>query len=193
MLDATNSWSQSAEPTAAYRTGSAKLDSIRFRRELAKILPELRLRALRHTRNEVEAEDLLQETVLRALRFEESFRVGTNLKAWLSQVLFSVFISRCRKLKRERKAMEGFGADPTLWFRGETEIVLTELTPSVQAAMSGIQPLFAEVVRLIDLQQLSYQEAADRLEVPVGTVMSRLFRGRKLLAALLQSDALQAA
>ena len=156
-----------------------------FRAQLASLSGALDARALRLTRNPVEAQDLVQETWMRALRFEESYQVGTNLKAWLNQVLFSVFVTRCRKLKRERRALDSLGTDPCAWTQRDPEPVVKSLSRSVQSALDSIPTQFASAVTLVDIEEKSYKEAASHLGVPVGTVMSRLFRGRRLLAGLL--------
>ncbi|MCA9629466.1 MAG: sigma-70 family RNA polymerase sigma factor [Myxococcales bacterium] len=160
-----------------------------FRSQLASLSGALDARALRLTRNPVEAQDLVQETWMRALRFEASYQVGTNLKAWLNQVLFSVFVTRCRKLKRERRALDSLGSDPCAWTQRDPEPVVKSLSRSVQGALDSIPSQFASAVTLVDIEEKSYKEAASQLGVPVGTVMSRLFRGRRLLAGMLDDGA----
>jgi len=81
---------------------------------LSALLPRLHARALRLSRSRAEADDLVQEMCLRALRFESTFAAGTNVRAWLHQILESVFISRCRSRSRERRALGRFSGDPTL-------------------------------------------------------------------------------
>ncbi len=156
-----------------------------FRAQLASLSGALDSRALRLTRNPVEAQDLVQETWMRALRFEDSYQAGTNLKAWLNQVLFSVFVTRCRKLKRERRALDSLGTDPCAWTQRDPEPVVKSLSRSVQSALDSIPSQFASAVTLVDIEEKSYKDAASQLGVPVGTVMSRLFRGRRLLAGML--------
>ena len=160
----------------------------RFREELSAVIPTLRPRALKLCLNPVEAQDLLQETVLRALRFEDSYKSGTNLRAWMNQILFSVFVTRCRKLRRERRALDALSTDPCAWMQRDAEPMMQSLTPSVQVALDELPPQFASVIMLVDLEERSYKDAAAKLGVPVGTVMSRLFRGRRLLAARLETE-----
>ncbi len=148
-------------------------------------LPLLRARALRLTRDPLAAEDLVQDTVERALRFEATFAPGTNLKAWLQQVLYSVFVSRCRRKRRERRALDALAADPCAWTRADAAPAMATLTPRLERALSALPEAFSSVIRLVDLGERSYRDAADELGVPVGTVMSRLFRGRSLLAVAL--------
>jgi RNA polymerase sigma-70 factor (ECF subfamily) len=153
------------------------------RSKLAELLPQLRLRALRLCRDPDAADDLLQETALRALSFESSYRPDTNLKAWLYQILFSVFITRCRRRRRSSRFFAEHGADPNLWCSSTEAARPNEgLSPPVQRAIRALPEHFGKVVVLVDLQELSYGEAAAELGVPIGTVMSRLHRGRKLLA-----------
>ncbi len=156
-----------------------------LREALAGQVTALRARARRLARNDAVADDLVQDTIERALRFESSFRVGTNLRAWLNQILFSVFVTRCRRLRRERRALDALTTDPCAWTRPEAGPVMRVLTPRVERALDDLPRQFASVIRLVDIGELSYRDAAEKLDVPVGTVMSRLFRGRRLLAAAL--------
>lgn len=147
--------------------------------------------ALRLTRNRQDAEDLLQETYLRAYAHYDGFREGTNLKAWLFRILKNGFINGYRQKKAGPREVD--------LDRGETtfENALEEVTPpaatpedelvertldgDVARALAGLPEDFRLVVELVDLQDFSYREVADILEVPLGTVMSRLYRGRRLL------------
>jgi RNA polymerase sigma-70 factor (ECF subfamily) len=157
-------------------------------------LPSLRAHAFRRTRNRVEANDIVQEASLRALAFAWSYEPGTNVRAWLHQVLESVFVSQCRKRTRERRAFDALGRDPCAWTQKDAAPAMLALSPRVGHALEALAPGFREVVRLVDVEELSYRDAAERLQVPVGTVMSRLFRGRRLLAgALAESEAVPAA
>jgi RNA polymerase sigma-70 factor (ECF subfamily) len=167
--------------------GAANVSEVRSK--LAEHLPQLRLRALRLCRDRDLADDLLQETALRALSFESSYKSDTNLKAWLYQILFSVFVTRCRRRRRSSKFMLEHGADPNLWCGSREPNRPSEcLSPPVERAIQALPQQFGQVVVLVDLQELSYGEAAEQLGVPIGTVMSRLHRGRKLLAGRLSTD-----
>lgn len=156
-----------------------------LRRELAGLMPILSARALRLCRSETEAQDVLHDTVVRALEFEHGYHAGTNLRAWVNQVLFSVFVTRCRRLRRERRALDVLATDPCAWTRSDGAPAMRALTSPVRRALDALPPQFSAVIELVDLGELSYKDAADVLGVPVGTVMSRLFRGRRLLAAAL--------
>jgi RNA polymerase sigma-70 factor, ECF subfamily len=156
-----------------------------FAAELIKLLPDLRGRALRLVGDAARADDLVQDTFERALRFAEQYSAGTNLRAWANQVLFSVFVTRYRRLRRERNALRLLAHDPCAWTNPEpmTADGRLSLSVSTRTKLDSLPNSFREVVVLVDLQDHSYREAAETLGVPVGTVMSRLHRGRKLLAA----------
>ncbi len=157
---------------------------------LTQHLSSLRAHAQRRTRCAEEAEDVVQETCVRALTFAWSYESGTNVRAWLHQVLESVFVTRCRRRGRERRAFEALGRDPCAWIQKDAGPALRNLTPRVSAALERLPSGFRKVVCLVDLQELSYRDAAEQLAVPLGTVMSRLSRGRRLLATALAEPAL---
>jgi RNA polymerase sigma-70 factor (ECF subfamily) len=163
---------------------SAQVGEVRSK--LAELLPQLRLRALKLCRDRDAADDLLQETALRALSFETSYQPNTNLKAWLYQILFSVFITRCRRRRRNGRFLVEHASDPNLWCGSREPARPREaLSPPVQRAIRALPEHFGKVLVLVDLQDMSYGEAAAELGVPIGTVMSRLHRGRRLLGAVL--------
>lgn len=157
-----------------------------LRSKLPALLPALNARALSLCKRQCDASDLVQDTVLRALRFEAGYERDTNLRGWLQQILFSVFITRCRKSTRERRALGALAGDPCAWTQPEAPpAVRQSLTRPVSRALEALPSQFSAVVRLVDLEERSYKDAATELSVPVGTVMSRLFRGRRLLAEAL--------
>jgi RNA polymerase sigma-70 factor (ECF subfamily) len=156
--------------------------------------------ATRLTRNERDAEDLVQDTILRAYRFFDRFEAGTNCKAWLFKILHNVFINKYRRRVRDRELAgalapdEGQGAtvsaeavaaarDP------ERTILAGMLSADVQRALDALPEDFRAAVVLCDLEELSYREIADVMECPIGTVMSRLYRGRRLLQQSLRGYA----
>ena len=152
--------------------------------------------AYRMTRNSEDAEDLVQETYLKAYRYYDKFEEGTNFKAWLFKILKNTFINRYRKKQQEplqsafdeiEDAFEGHvRSEPGMGIASPEEDVLSGvLDEHVQAALDTLPPDYRMVVILADLEDFSYKEIADILEIPVGTVMSRLYRGRRILESAL--------
>lgn len=157
--------------------------------------------AMRMTRDEASAEDLVQDTVVKAVRAREQFEVGTNLKAWLLRILTNTFINRHRRGGLERDLFEGPDATPLAdrWIgaatmRGmrdpEREALVPLLESEVRAALDALPEAFRLVVVLSDIEGLAYREIAETLGCPVGTVMSRLHRGRRLLQESLRDQAI---
>jgi RNA polymerase sigma-70 factor (ECF subfamily) len=153
--------------------------------QLSEMMPLLKARAFKLCRDATESEDLVQETLLRALRFEDNFVSGTNLRAWLCTVLGNVFISRCRSRQREKRALADWSEHAPLYVSAPVNPERACLGPGVERALSELPAPFAQVVRLIDLEDNAYNDVARNLGIPVGTVMSRLFRARRLLAVSL--------
>lgn len=153
-----------------------------FRRDLVASRPMLRRCALALTRDPHRADDLVQDTIERALRFEHTYEPGSNLQGWLSRVMKNVFMSRCRRCGVEGRVLRQLG-----WAQEGTQTAPAQpwLSPSVARALDALPEKIGRVVWLVDLEELSYGEAAGLLDVPVGTVMSRLHRGRKRLASQL--------
>jgi RNA polymerase sigma-70 factor (ECF subfamily) len=177
---AINAMSKSRVPAAAKE----------LRDGLVKLQPELFGRALRMTRSRELAEDLVQDTVERAIRFQEQYKQDTNLRAWVHQILFSVFVTRCRRSRLERRALGVLSTDPCAWTSADGCPEMQRLSPPVQRALDQLPDGFRNVVVLVDIEEMSYKAAAEQLRVPVGTVMSRLHRGRRALAdAMRGSDA----
>jgi len=150
--------------------------------------------ALRMTRNPADAEDLVQETYLKAYRAFGTFQAGTNLKAWLYKILTNTFINsyRSRKRRPEQTELDDVedlylyrrlgGLEAAVAGRSAEEEVLEHFTESdVKRAIEALPEQFRMAVLLADVEGFSYKEIADILDVPIGTVMSRLHRGRKAL------------
>ncbi len=148
--------------------------------------------ALQLTRNDRDAEDLVQETLMRGLCHFDQFRSGTNMRAWLYRIMTNAFINHYRRKRKEREILTREGADVScgsLYGPGrvhahlnpEGRYVGDSLSATVVNAIEAVPEHYRVVVILADLMDFSYQEIADVLEVPVGTVMSRLFRGRQQL------------
>jgi RNA polymerase sigma-70 factor, ECF subfamily len=168
-------------------------DKERFQQEALPLLDSLYAAALRMTRNPADAEDLVQETMVRAYRSFHQFEPGTNIKAWLFRILTNAYINIYRKKQREpakipQDAVEDFDLyrelkdhDPSLSETPET-IVLDSLVDSdIIEAIDDLPEQFRLAVVLSDIEDFSYAEMAEIMDVPLGTVMSRLHRGRKAL------------
>ena len=157
--------------------------------------------ALRLTRNPSEAQDLVQETLLKAYRFFDSFEPGTNVKAWLFTILRNTYINTYRKTVRQQEQVdferiEPFYADTvndTEWEWTDQEALESMLRYLVQddvkRALDALPEVYRIVVLLADLAELPYKDIAAIIGCPEGTVMSRLFRGRRLLRKSLQEFA----
>jgi RNA polymerase sigma-70 factor (ECF subfamily) len=145
--------------------------------------------ALRLTRHRAEAEDVVQETFLRAFRAFGTFERGTNCRAWLFTILRNVFLTRARRQGREALDVEAVSTEApgglaAQWPAGhdpEDEYLQTVLHGDVDRALRALPLPYREAVILADLEGLTYQEVAQALGCPVGTVMSRLSRGRARL------------
>jgi len=160
-----------------------------FSAEALEFLDSLYGAALRLTRNADRAQDLVQDTYLKAIRARQQFAAGTNLKAWLYTILHNTWRNRQRDGARARvefdsEVMERSAETASDRFIVETPeslLLRKTLSADLQAALDGLAESFREVVWLRDVDDLTYQEIADVLEIPIGTVMSRLSRGRKQL------------
>ncbi|HVO09885.1 MAG TPA: sigma-70 family RNA polymerase sigma factor [Vicinamibacteria bacterium] len=139
--------------------------------------------ALRLTRNPQDAEDLLQETLLRAYRGFASYRPGTNVRAWLFTILHRVRTDVLRKRGRSPQTTELADDGPAV--NPEHESRLTAGNEDVQRALAEVPEVFRSALVLRDIEEFSYEEIAGILGVPVGTVMSRIHRGRAHLRRLL--------
>src|SRR5882672_306471 len=149
--------------------------------------------ALRMTRSEADAEDLVQETYIKALRFREQFTPGTNLKAWLFRILTNTFINTYRRRQTQPEFTELDNVDEFSLYKRmsdlrtsssagnpETEFLDGLVDSEVKDALTELPEKFRSVV-LLDVEGFSYKEIAEMLDIPIGTVMSRLHRGRKFL------------
>ncbi len=173
-----------------------------FEAEARTHLDALYSTALRLTRSPVDAEDLVQDTLVRAYRFYDRFEAGTNFKAWLLRIQMNTFVNRYRRATRERQVFEGPMATPV----GEgvmSRATMRALTDPVgdaqrQLVAREINRAFDQLsedaramVLLADVEELSYKEIAEVMACPIGTVMSRLHRARKQLQVALQQHAVQ--
>ena len=144
---------------------------------------------LRMTRNPADAEDLVQETYLKAFRAAASFEPGTNLRAWLFTILHNTARNRARDRARDMVAVDSDAVDQAADFTPatgrpetpETLLLRETLAPELQAAIDGLPEAFRQAVWLRDVEEFSYAEIAEMLQIPIGTVMSRISRGRRAL------------
>lgn len=158
--------------------------------------------AYRLARNPRDAEDLVQDAILRAYRFWDSFRKDSNCRAWLFKILTNTFINGYQRKKRGREVLDAAAAEQTatdgvlmhedsLDQRTPEEILLEgSLSEPVERALSSLPDDFRLAVVLCDIEGFSYKEIAEIMECPTGTVMSRLYRGRRLLQKQLRSYAI---
>jgi RNA polymerase sigma-70 factor (ECF subfamily) len=163
----------------------------RFERDALPLLPNLYGAALRLTRNPQDAEDLVQEAYLRAFRGFATFEEGTNLRAWMYRILTNTFINSYRK--KQRQPVTVTDDDIEDWYlydrlgesgveaSAETEVLEKIPDEDVQRALEDLPENFRMAVLLADVEGFSYKEIAEILDIPIGTVMSRLHRGRKAL------------
>ena len=169
-----------------------------FEREALASLDSLYRTALRLGRDRADAEDLVQDTYLKAFRASDQFEPGTNLRAWLFTILHNTARNRFRDRARDTVAIDSDVVDraadvpaPGSSARGpetpESLLMRDTLTPELQAAVDALPAAFREAVWLRDVEEFSYAEIAAMLEVPIGTVMSRISRGRRMLFDQLQS------
>ena len=172
-------------------------DRVHFEEEALALADQVYRVARGVSRSKEEAEDLMQETYARAFRSWSSFTPGTNLRAWLLRILTNLNIDRGRRRQRTPDQQPLEEGDYFLYNRleatsGETdeERILDRLSQDdAVAALSAVPHDFRDVIVLVDIGDFSYADAAQILDVPIGTVMSRLHRGRRLLKAKLAEEA----
>lgn len=181
----------------------SEIELQRFEEEALQHAQSLYGAALRMTRSPADAEDLVQETYLRAFRAWRQFEPGTNLKAWLFRILTNLYITSYRRRQREPSMVSAADAEDFDLYaslansrdasaRSAESIVLEGLVDDdVKQALSDLPEQFRMAVLLADVEGFSYREIADMLDIPIGTVMSRLHRGRKALQRALMGLAVE--
>jgi RNA polymerase sigma-70 factor, ECF subfamily len=169
-----------------------------FQREAVPHIDALYGTALRMTKSESDAEDLIQETMLKAYRYFDKYEQGTNCKAWLFKIMTNTFINRYRKKQKRREFLVDDDHRPLQEraeapehtpfnesFETEDQIYFKMFGDEVKRALEEMPVDFRMVVLLADLQDFAYKEIAEIMDCPIGTVMSRLYRGRRMLQARL--------
>ena len=169
-----------------------------FNAEAMPHMPLLRNYANKICNNELDADDLLQETYLRAFRFYNKFEKGTNCKAWLFRIMKNLFINEYRKNQKSpgkvdyeeiENFYESIKSNYTDSADAQEKIYNNQLDDEVMYALNSLQDEFKTVIILCDIEGLSYEEIADFVQCPVGTIRSRLHRGRKILQQKLNAYA----
>lgn len=172
------------------RTGNSGEKRLLFEQTALTHLDALYSAALRLTRNPDDAKDLLQETVLRAFRCFHQFTPGTNCRAWLLTILYNNFRNTCRRGKYERAAgyreikreIEARATPEEVALCNPEDLLALRMAGRrIEAALNELPPEFREALLLVDVQDLDYQEVSIVLDVPLGTVKSRVSRGRALM------------
>ncbi|MDX6513178.1 MAG: polymerase sigma-70 factor, subfamily [Gaiellaceae bacterium] len=186
----------------ARRLAAESRDRVRFEEDALALADQV-YRVARHLAgSREEAEDLMQEAYARAFRSWRSFTPGTNLRAWLLRILTNLNIDRGRRAQRAPDTQPLEEGDYFLYNKlesatdgptDEDRVVQRLSQDSIVTALSAVPHDFRDVVVLVDLGEFSYQDAAQILDIPVGTVMSRLHRGRRILKRELADEALEAA
>ena len=183
----------------ARRIAGEARDRVRFEEEALELADQVYRVARRLVSTREEAEDLVQETYARAFRNWRSFQPGTNMRAWLFRILTNLNIDRGRREQRAPTFQPMEEGDYFLYNRLEAtgtidddERVVERLSQAgVVQALAALPPDFRDVLVLVDIGEFSYRDAAQILDIPVGTVMSRLHRGRRILKHELAERALR--
>lgn len=167
-------------------------DRALFAREVLAHRAELVASGARLSGSRAEAEDLVQEAILRAWVFFDRFQPGTNGRAWMHRILFNTFVNGYRRRRREREILGQIHATELHASKesiGRGALPTESLSDEVQAALTKLHPDFRRVIEIVDLDERSYRDAALLLGCPIGTVMSRLHRARRAMKRELESYA----
>jgi RNA polymerase sigma-70 factor (ECF subfamily) len=169
-------------------------DTAAFERALAPHQQALRASALRLTRNRADADDLVQEALLRAFRFWDRYREEDCCRAWLQRILVNTFYSERRTRTRQRTLLDAYAQARKVAeaVSGEPELTAPISQEELQDSLGALRPEQRHILRLVDMHEHTYREAADSLACPIGTVMSRLHRARAALRTQLTQKAQRA-
>ncbi len=177
------------EPSGVHRRAdlASALERASYEHEVLLRRPELTAAAIRLTGSRPDADDLVQEAVLRAWTFWDRFEPGTNGRAWMHRILLNTFINGYRKRRREHEVLtEVHAAEAHARLGSATrELPGERLSDEVERALAQLPREFRDVLVLVDLEDRSYREAADAIGCPIGTVMSRLHRARRAMQGTL--------
>lgn len=192
-------------PAQTVDTTPSEADRVWFADQVDALLPELYGRALRLCKHRANAEDLVAEAVAKAWEALPSLEDRDAFRGWVFRILNNGFVSNCRSAhsKADHEPLDTTAEDFSLferlhqpfllwWGRPETEFLNRLLREDLERAINGLPDVFREVVVLVDVQGLAYREVSSLLDVPIGTVRSRLSRGRSLLQAALWEHGLEA-
>jgi len=178
-----------------------KVSTAEFEQAALPEISHLYKSALCLTRSKTEAEDLVQETYLRAFRFFDKFQPGTNCRAWLLTILRNLFIYRYQQKKREPEIVDLERIDQlykSMVEQGEKErdnpenqLISRLMGGEIEKALRELSEEFRMAIMLVDIEELSYEQAAKLMECPIGTVRSRISRGRRMLQVALRGYALE--
>jgi RNA polymerase sigma-70 factor (ECF subfamily) len=162
------------------------MDPVAFEQDALALVDRLFAAALRLTRNEADAQDLVQDTYLRAFRSAGQFEAGTNLRGWMFTILHNTFLNQRRDRGRspidaDSEAVEQAPDNRPAASNPEEVLLRGTMDTDLQAALDSLPPAYREAVWLRDVEQFSYEEIAGIVGVPIGTVMSRISRGRRAL------------
>jgi RNA polymerase sigma-70 factor, ECF subfamily len=181
-----------------FKKKAVQTDRQAFQQEAIPHLDALYGTALRLTKSEEDAEDLIQETMLKAYRYFDKYEQGTNCKAWLFKIMTNTFINRYRKQQKRKEFLvdddfrplqeRAEAPEPSPFqdsYDSQEQLFFKMFGDEVKSALEEIPVDFRMVVLLADLQDFAYKEIAEIMDCPIGTVMSRLYRGRRMLQARL--------
>jgi RNA polymerase sigma-70 factor, ECF subfamily len=172
----------------------------KFEAESLQHIDALYRNALGLVKRPEDAEDLVQETYLKAIRFYKTFEAGTNLKAWLIRIMYNTFVNRYRRAGKERMALKALSDEPNGYgvisdqsAKSLTDAISTAMWPivseEIKTAINRLPDEYRLMVVLADVEEMTYREIAEVLGCPIGTVMSRLHRARRMLQEELMEHA----